>query len=451
MRIATLDCFAGISGDMLLGAMIDAGVDVAVLERATAALGLGAALRVRAVDRSGITATKVDVMEGAVLAEDAGSRHVEQEGRVYQTQPKTQHLHKAGHAHTHDGHTHTHEEHTHTHDGHTHTHEEHTHTHDGHAHMDDGHTHEHAGHTHGRSLSAIRKLIGGAALGDEVKEFALRACSLLGESEAKIHNVPVDDIHFHEVGAVDAIVDIVGAAAGIVALREQARAETGAEMVWHCSALNVGSGMVQCAHGNFPVPAPATADLLRGMPTYAAHVEKEMVTPTGAALVRALGPSFGAVPVMTVTSIGYGAGSRDPKRFANVLRLSIGEAVAATTFQEAETVVVLETAIDDLDPQVVAYVLELLLERGALDVMSQPVGMKKGRQGTLLTVLAEEGAADALAEVLLRETSTLGVRRRTETRSRLERVHVPVKTSYGEIRVKVGRPARGGDQRAAGV
>ena len=428
MRIATLDCFAGISGDMFLGALIDAGVDAAVMERATAALGLGATLRVRSVDRSGITATKVDVMEGAVLAEAAGSSVAEQGGRVYQTQPKTQHLHKTGHAHTHEEQAHTHEEQA-------------SHSHDG------GEEHTHAEHAHGRSLSAIRVLIGGAALGDEVKAFALRAFGLLGESEAKIHNVPVDDIHFHEVGAVDAIVDIVGAAAGIAHLQERARAETGAELRWHCSALNVGSGMVQCAHGIFPVPAPATADLLRGMPTYAAHVEKELVTPTGAALVRALAPSFGAVPVMTVTSIGYGAGTRDPKGFANVLRLSMGEAFAAevpavvgsATAQQMDTVVVLETAIDDLDPQVVAYVLDLLLERGALDVMSQPVGMKKGRQGTLLTVLAEARAADALEELLLRETSTLGVRRRTETRSRLDRTHVAVTTAFGEIRMKVGR------------
>lgn len=446
MRIATLDCFAGISGDMFLGALLDAGVPVEVLERATAALGLGATLRVRSVDRSGITATKVDVMEGAVLAEDAGrpSAVAEQVDRGYREQPKTQHLHKAGQAHTHDeqGHTHAHEEHKHAHEGHPHAQDGHTHTghsHGGHEHG--GEEHMHAGHGHGRSLSAIRVLIGEAALGDEVKEFALRAFALLGESEAKIHDVPVDEIHFHEVGAVDAIVDIVGAAAGVAHLRERARAETGAEMRWHCSALNVGSGMVQCAHGNFPVPAPATADLLRGMPTYAAHVEKEMVTPTGAALVRALAPSFEAAPVTRVSSIGYGAGSRDPKGFANVLRLSIGEAVATAPRAAGlgvDTVVVLETAIDDLDPQVVAYVLDLLLERGALDVMSQPVGMKKGRQGTLLTVLAEESMADALEELLLRETSTLGVRRRTETRSRLERTHVTVETSYGAIRVKRG-------------
>jgi hypothetical protein len=238
MRIAYLDCFAGIAGDMFLAALIDAGVPPQVLHEATAALGVGATLRIGKVDRSGISATKVDVLEGDRLAEQ-----VPQDANVYTQQPKTQHLHKAGHTHSHD---HDHSEATHTHE---------PHTHDDHA------------HSHGRSLTAIRSLIQNAPLAAPVKQAAIRAFELLGSSEAKIHNVPVDEIHFHEVGAIDAIVDIVAASAGIHHLNVGA---------WYCSPINVGGGTVVCAHGTFPVPAPATADLLRGLPTYSAHILNSM-------------------------------------------------------------------------------------------------------------------------------------------------------------------------------
>lgn len=444
-RVAYLDCFAGISGDMLLGALVGAGVELAVMERAVAALGLDAGLRVRTVDRSGISSVKVDVLEGEALAEGRSAAvadvegMAEQEARAHGVMPKTQHMHKGGHQHEHP-HEHFHE--------HPHRHEhDHGHEH-GHKHE---HGHEHP-HVHGRSLSGIEALLRDAALDEGVRRMALRAFRLLGESEAKIHNVPVEEIHFHEVGAVDAIVDIVAASAGVVELERRAQAETGGGVQWHCSAVNVGGGMVECAHGTFPVPAPATADLLRGVPTYSAHVEKELVTPTGAALLRAIEPRFGRQPAMRVTAIGYGAGTRDPKGFPNVLRLMVGEAGEGTESRDrsetdwsetdegaAETVVVLETAIDDMDPQVVAHVAERLLAAGALDVMTGAVGMKKGRQGVLLTVLAEEGTASALEDLLLRETSTLGVRRRREQRARLRREHVSVETEFGPVRVKVGR------------
>ena len=257
---------------------------------------------------------------------------------------------------------------------------------------------------------------------------AVRAFELLGQSEAKIHNVDIEKIHFHEVGAVDAIVDIVAASAGIHHLRIDA---------WYCSALNVGGGVVECAHGTFPVPAPATADLLRGYPTYSAHVEKELVTPTGAALLRVLDPVFGVQPAMRVERIGYGAGTRNPKGFPNALRISVGDAEEGASAR-TETVTVLETALDDLSPQVLAWVAESALAAGALDVMLTPVVMKKGRAGTLLTVLCEPKDAQALERLILRETSTLGVRVRQEQRRSLERHHVAVQTAYGEIRVKVG-------------
>jgi uncharacterized protein (TIGR00299 family) protein len=243
MRIAYLDCFAGIAGDMFLGALIDAGVPPQVLHDATAALNVGATLRIEKVDRGGISCTKVHVMEGDHLAE----------------------AHQPGDARSH---------------AHEHAQQ--------HAQADDGHSHSHA---HSRSLTAIRSLIQAAPLAAPVRQTAIRAFELLGEAEARIHNVPVDDIHFHEVGAVDAIVDIVAAAAGIHHLQVDA---------WHCSPINVGSGTVVCAHGTFPVPAPATADLLRGLPTYSAHVQMELVTPTGAALLRAISPHFGPQPPMRV-------------------------------------------------------------------------------------------------------------------------------------------------------
>jgi uncharacterized protein (TIGR00299 family) protein len=382
MRIAYLDCFAGIAGDMFLGALIDAGVPPQVLHDATAALNVGATLRIEKVDRGGISCTKVHVMEGDHLAE----------------------AHKPGHAQSHD-------------------HE--------HAPADGGHSHDHA---HSRSLTAIRSLIQAAPLAAPVRQTAIRAFELLGEAEARIHNVPVDDIHFHEVGAVDAIADIVAAAAGIHHLQVDA---------WHCSPINVGSGTVVCAHGTFPVPAPATADLLRGLPTYSAHVQMELVTPTGAALLRAISPHFGPQPPMRVQHIGYGAGTRTTKGFPNVLRLSIGDAAAATadaapSHLGSEIVTVLETALDDLSPQVLAHVAEAALANGALDVMLTPVIMKKGRPGTLLTVLCNPSAAPALEQLLLRETTTLGIRIRQDRRSCLDRTHQAVATPYGDIRIKIG-------------
>ncbi len=434
MRVAYLDCFAGIAGDMFLGALIDAGVPASVLHEATAALNINAGLQIEIVDRSGISSTKVHVLEGDELAEKSHVHLSEDSAeQVFQgpleqrehlqvpltPQPKTQHLHNTGQPHTH-------------------THE-----------PSEGHDGDPA-HTHGRSLTEIRALIQNAPLHDAVKQMAINTFELLGRSEAKIHNVPVQEIHFHEVGAVDAIVDIVASSAGIHHLNIGA---------WYSSPVNVGGGMVQCAHGTFPVPAPATADLLRGVPTYSAHIQKELVTPTGAALLRALNPMFGQQPAMRVESIGYGAGTRNPKNFPNVLRLSVGQVdgsaptqglhghTAKNTGAQTETVTVLETALDDASPQLLAYVAEQALAQGALDVMLTPVIMKKGRPGTLLTVLAAPANSAAMQELLLRETPTLGLRIRQDQRIYLSREHVSVDTAYGSIRIKLGHA--GEEQRNA--
>lgn len=383
MRIAYLDCFAGISGDMLLGALLDAGVDPSVLHDAVASLNLGASLKIEKVDRSGISSTKVFVLDEA---------HAEAESHV---------SHAEDHAAQDGGHIH----------GNDHTQEK---------------KHEH--HHHGRHLSSIRKIIGSSSLSDKVKQSAIHAFELLGASEARIHNVDVEKIHFHEVGAIDAIVDIVAASAGIHSLAIDR---------WFCSPLNVGGGTVDCAHGRFPVPAPATADLLRGLPTYSADPQMELVTPTGAALVRALNPIFGTQPPMRIQNIGYGAGTRDPKGFANVLRLSVGESETAAPLG-TDTVTVLETAVDDLNPQIIAHVAEQTLQQGALDVMLTPVIMKKGRPGTLLTVLCDPNKVPALESFILRETSTLGIRIRQEQRSCLNRSHQSVETPFGAVRIKTG-------------
>ena len=369
-RIAYLDCFAGISGDMFLAALLDAGLDPEILHNATAALSLGATLKIETVDRSGIASTKVHVLVANAPA-------------------------------------------------------------------DEPHQHPHtAPQTEARSLSTIRTLIQSSTLSPAVQQTAIHTFELLGAVEARIHNVDIEAIHFHEVGALDAIVDIVAAAAGIHALNDSALTETGQPLRWHCSAINVGGGMVQCAHGLLPVPAPATADLLRGLPTYSAHLQKELVTPTGAAILRALAPTFGPQPPMRVTAIGYGAGTRNPKEIPNLLRISIGDAEA--THKAQDTITILETALDDLSPQIIAYVAEQALTLGALDVMLTPVQMKKGRPGTLITILSDDAHAPTLQHLLLTETSTLGIRIRQERRITLDRTHTTVTTPYGPIRIKLG-------------
>jgi hypothetical protein len=394
MRIGYLECFAGISGDMLLGALVDAGVSRTLLEDTAKALGIGATLRFSTADRSGITATKVDVLDEA-------------SGEM------ADHVHEHHHEHPHS------HEHGHSHD---HSHEdkrEHEHDH--------GHQHSHP-HVHGRSWKQIRELIEQSSLAPDVRALALRAFELLAHAEAKIHNVPVETVHFHEVGAVDTITDIVCGSAGLCSLGVDA---------WYASAVNVGSGFVQCAHGLFPVPAPATAELLKGIPTYSAGIQKELTTPTGAALLKALGCEFGEVPVLTTDGIGYGAGTRNPEGFPNVLRLSLGQSVVKKT-PANERVAVLECAVDDATSQVIAHCMERALEEGALDVMCAAVVMKKGRMGSLLTVLCRPERREALEELLLRETTTLGIRVREEDRVILQRRFIEVETAFGIIRVKIG-------------
>ena len=406
MRIAYLECFSGISGDMFLGALVDAGVSPRLLEDTVAALRLDAKLEISRVVRSGISATKVDVWV-------EGEKDMPRE--EYWAKQSTASVPAA-----HEAHHHPHEH------GHSHVHE---HPH-GHETAQPGshprHTHSH-GHAH-RGLSEIRKIIAAAGISDKAKKTATSIFEALGAAEAKIHDVPVEEIHFHEVGAVDAIVDIVCAAVGAEAL---------AVDNFVCSPLNVGGGTVRCAHGTFPVPAPATLELLREAPVYSSGVQAELVTPTGAAIIKTLARSFESFPPIKIERTGYGAGSRDFERNPNVVRLVIGEAAKPLDKLNSETISVLEANLDDLNPQVFGYVLDRLLQEGALDVFGMPVQMKKNRPGTLLTVLCQPADSGKLTQLIFAETTTLGVRQRQEVRQTLARRWENVRTPWGEVRIKI--------------
>jgi len=398
MRIAYLDCFSGVSGDMMLGALLDAGVDAELFRQTVAALGVDAQIKIEAVDRSGISSKKVHVLTAEGERDDA---HVVLDE------------HSHSHGHTHDAHNRSYSNHE-------------TKAEKG-GKQPAHHDHDHP-HTHGRSLKEIHELISRGPIDSTARTIALRAFRLLGEAEAKIHNIPVDQIHFHEVGAVDAIVDIVCAAAGCVSLRVDR---------WLCSPLNVGGGTVKCAHGIFPVPAPATTELLKGCPVYSSGVQAELVTPTGAAILRALGAEFVAMPAMTIERIGYGAGVRDLPGLANVVRITLGEVLQKEQSEGAQVITVIETAVDDLTPQLIGYVMEQALAAGALDVTVTPVLMKKNRPGHLFTVLCEREKTDGLCNLLLRETTTLGVRLREEKRQCMQRKFATVSTKWGDVRVKL--------------
>lgn len=283
---------------------------------------------------------------------------------------------------------------------------------------------------HHRGLARIREILGAAGLPPGVAAHAEQVFTRLAEAEARVHGVAVDAVHFHEVGAVDAIVDIVG---GCLALELLGVDEVA------CSALNVGAGRVQTAHGLLPVPAPATADLLRGAPTYSTGIERELVTPTGAAFLAARVARFGPMPPMVVRQIGYGAGAADLAEQPNVLRLFLGDALAAPAGAWPESVAVIETNLDDMNPQLYGYFAEQALEAGALDVFALPVQMKKNRPGQLVTILAEPGDVDRLVELLFRETTTLGVRVHEARRRTLARETVAVETPHGTVRMKVAR------------
>jgi len=411
MRIAYLDCFSGISGDMFLGALLDAGVPAELLEKTVETLGVGARLEVSRVNRSGISATKADVYshgeKDLPREEFEKSRSQESKSGSQESGVGSQHRVGAELRSAMDGaetrpHTPAAEEH--------------------------GHEHDHK-HGHGRGLKEIREIIGKAeGISERAKSTAIAIFENLGAAEAKIHHVPIEKVHFHEVGAVDALVDICCAAVGAEALQVEE---------WICSPLNVGGGTVVCAHGTFPIPAPATLELLKDAPVYSSGPQKELVTPTGAAIAKTLAKRFAEFPSMKVAATGYGAGTRDFPGFPNVLRLTVGESGAEAHAAAEEAIAVLEASIDDLNPQVFGYVMDRALAEGALDAFGTQLQMKKNRPGMLLTVLAKPSDTERLAKLIFAETSTLGVRIRQEQRRALGRRWVSVQTRWGEVRMKV--------------
>jgi uncharacterized protein (TIGR00299 family) protein len=343
--IAYLDCFAGVSGDMVLGALLDLGLPVEVLDQAWHVLGLkGVEVKRKQVERGGMRGLHVEVHEqGKLVIKNYGE---------------------------------------------------------------------------------MRKIIDGSALPAKIKELSLKILHRLAEAEAVIHGVKIDEVHFHEIGGIDTIVDIVGVALGITHFN------------WEtiiCSPLPMGRGFVETAHGTLPLPAPATAALLKGIPVVPADVEGETVTPTGAAIVSTLASGFGPLPAMEVSGIGYGAGARDPKVMPNLLRIIHGKKVE----EKSEDIWVLEADVDDMIPELLPYLIQLLLKRGALDAGFIPIQMKKGRPGFTIRCLALAAQKERLAELILRESTSIGVRMYPAERMILSREVKEVETRYGRIKIKV--------------
>ncbi len=353
MTLAYFDCFSGISGDMTLGALVDAGVSLDVLRAELAKLNLpGYDLKAEKVNRSGIAATKVHVV---IDQKDQKSRH----------------------------------------------------------------------------LADILSIIEASTLSAAVKEKSSRVFTRLAEAEAKVHGTTPDNIHFHEVGAVDAIVDIVGSVIGLELL--------GISQIM-ASAINVGSGMVKTAHGMLPIPAPATAELLTNIPYYQSSTQFELTTPTGAVIISTLGFSFGLMPSMKVERTAYGAGDKEFPGIPNVLRLMIGQPISG---YEEDTSIIIETNIDDMNPQVYDYLIEKLMQQGAHDAYLTPIIMKKGRPAVLLSVLTDRLKSDVVLDTIFRETTGIGVRIHKVGRKKLTREIKTVDTMYGNVRVKISK--RGDD------
>jgi uncharacterized protein (TIGR00299 family) protein len=352
MKLAYFDCFSGISGDMTLGALVDAGCPVEYLRSELQSLDVpGWTLSAEKVWKNGMAATSVKVA----------------------TEDRQKH----------------------------------------------------------RALSTILEIIGKSKIAPQVRDRAAAIFEKLGRAEAYVHDAPLEKVHFHEVGAVDAIVDIVGACIGFDALGVAKFAS---------SPLNVGGGTTKMAHGVLPVPTPATARLLQGAPTYSNGVQKELVTPTGAAIIATLCESFGPQPAMTVSSIGYGAGTLDLEHQPNVVRIMIGEVAEKSTTAELgfdEEIAVIEANLDDMNPQIYGHFQERALSAGALDVYTTPVQMKKNRPGTLLTVLCKPQDTPRLMDLIFAETTTIGARTYNAQRRVLPRKSVSVSTPYGEVRMKV--------------
>jgi uncharacterized protein (TIGR00299 family) protein len=381
LTVLYFDCFSGAAGDMILGALLDAGVPLDGLRDALGGLAIDRkTVWTERVTRAGICATKVNVRGEGLPSDHAHDTEVE--------------------------------------------HDHHVHHHHGHRHGGGSNGRHH--HSH-RTVAEIGRLIDESGLSASAKQRANGLFTRLAEAEAAIHGTSIESVHLHEVGALDSIIDIVGT---VYAL------ETLAVDRIVGSPLNVGSGTIRSAHGLYPVPAPATALLLRGAPVYAGSQAAELVTPTGALLITGYAESYGPVPPMRLRAVGYGAGSRDFPDTPNVLRVLLGTADSSAV---AASVVVIEAEIDDMNPQIFGVLMDRLLEEGALDVFYTPIQMKKNRPGTLLSIVAAPETRERLTATVFRETTTIGVRYAEMRRECLDRETVSVDTPYGPVAVKIAR------------
>lgn len=394
MKIAYFDCFSGISGDMILGALIDAGLDATLLQAEIDKLGIAKLqLNFHPVSKHAIAATWAEVQIGASSITADQEHHFELQPSSPEASPPPKH-----HDHSTEPHHH-------------HTHETNKADHkDSHHHLDD-----------------ILKLINTSSLDNAVKASACRIYQRLAEAEAQVHGAPVDKVHLHEVGALDAVVDIVGAVAGLHLLQ--------VEKVY-ASPLRCGTGMVRCAHGRYPVPVPGVLALCRDIPMQQTDIAAELITPTGAAIITTLATEFGTAPLHLLQSVGYGAGQRDLEQIPNLLRLRLGQ---TTNTLQTDQALLIEANIDDMNPEVYSYLYELLLDQGAKEVYITPVHMKKGRPGNLLSVLIDETQLDLFSRTILSETTTIGIRYHRVERQKLHRQIITIDTAYGPVRAKLCR------------
>lgn len=386
MKVLYFDCFSGISGDMAMAALLDLGVDSGLLLNELAKLELdGYRIEITKKSQSGIIGTDIDV----ILTEEHDLEH--------------SHEHEQDHDNEH-GHEH----------GHDHEHE-HEHKHDR------DHVHAH------RNLRDIEEIIDKSGLKQKVKDISKKIFREIAIAEGKVHNKPLEEVHFHEVGAVDSIVDIVGVSICLDLL--------GVEKVLS-SPLHDGHGFIKCQHGIIPVPVPAVMEMLKesGIPLISEDISTELITPTGMGIIKCISSGFGRIPAMSIDRIGYGMGKRNTGRL-NALRVVLGN-----TFEEEsvlEEVTILETNIDDMSSEILGYTMERLLEKGALDVFYTPIYMKKNRPAVMLTVLCRKEKEKELTEILFRETTTLGIRKSVSSRYCMDRETMRVKTRCGDIRVKI--------------
>ncbi|MCJ8008455.1 nickel pincer cofactor biosynthesis protein LarC [Lederbergia wuyishanensis] len=429
MKALYIDCFSGISGDMMVGALIDAGASPEKIKSELKKINVtGYEIKCTRVVKEGISSIKFDVILD------------EEHSHVHDHHHHGTHGHSHGeHDHTHDGHTHHH--HDHDHSNHEHHHQEHNHdqshhyhehnpTHHGsnhhheHDHSHDGHHHHH----HSRYADIV-KLIDDSELSSKVKERSKQIFAPIAKSESKIHNMSIEDVHFHEVGAIDSIVDIIATAIALEELEIE-------KII--TSHVPLGSGKIRISHGIYPVPAPATLDMMKNVPIAPSDLPYELTTPTGAGIVVSQSDSYGTLPAMKISSIGYGAGTRNIPGRPNVLRVMVGELLEGNEHivGKQETITVLECHMDDMTGEAFGYLMEKLLNEGALDVYYTPIFMKKNRPGTLVTVLAPEHREAILTDILFKETTTLGVRKNTWARSILDRQMIHVETAFGLIKIK---------------